>query len=213
MSGYDDFAALMGPPTPPTPPGLAFTDVWSQAVWSDMHGTIGSGWYQDRFFYLFGEGLEALAPCLEAWPFLVPPGPERMILGRNAYGALFVLENPNQLGPESRVYILNPLEVNYYQDPHLDFGGLIGYWFPNKALPPSVLDAQVYAETVRLLGRPLQLDEVLGIKVPLSLGGTLEPDNFHVENIVNYYRTTAPIYAKAFAQLAEQRKAADTKKA
>lgn len=201
MSGTEKFTAVMGAPDPSAPPGLRFSSPGKEFIWEALHQAIGAGWFKDRFFYLFGEGLEELRPCLDAWPFLVPPGKERMILGRNAYGALFVLEDPNGVGPTSRVHILNPLEVVWWTNPMIDFGGLIGYWFPNKALPFSVLDDSVYQEWQRASGRYLGLDEILAIRTPLPLGGTMSLDNFQVENIVAYYRTTAPIYEKAFAQL------------
>jgi hypothetical protein len=44
---------------------------------------------------------------------------------------------------------------------------------------------------------------VLGIKVPKGLGGKLELDNLQLDGIVDYYQSTGPIYAKAFAKLAE----------
>src|SRR4051812_21279564 len=111
MSGSAEFLKAMGEPSPAAPPGLHFTEPGIEFVWETFHEVIGAGWYQNRFWYLFGEGLDRLSPCLAAWSFLVPPGPERMILGRNAYGALLVLENPNALGSTSRVHILNPLDV------------------------------------------------------------------------------------------------------
>jgi hypothetical protein len=199
MSGYQKCAAALGPPAPSAPPGLHFKRAGDQAIWSDMHAVIGSGWYWNRFLYLFGEGLETLSVCVQEWSFLVPPGPERMILGRNAYGAMLILENPNDMGPDTRVGILNPLEVSWFIDRSLIFGTLIGRGIPQRALPPSFLDDSVYQEWVRYSGRHLEFDEVLGIKVPLPLGGKMSLDNFQVEKLVNYYRSTAPIYAKALA--------------
>lgn len=197
MGGFENFIAVMGPPAPAVPPGLRFKDAGQEFIWENMHAIIGSGWYQSRFFYLFGEGLEELRPCLEAWSFLVPPGPERMILGRNAYGALLVYDNPDRPGAAARVRILNPVDVSWYRNPLIDFGGLVGHWFPNRSLPPAFLDKRIYEEWLQRSGRYLEPDEVLAIKVPLSLGGRMELDNFQVENIVKYYRTTGPIYAKA----------------
>ena len=46
----------------------------------------------------------------------------------------------------------------------------------------------------------LEKDDILAIKVPVSLGGGMKPENFTVEDIFSFYETTAPIYKKAHAQ-------------
>ncbi len=178
---------------------LRFPNDWAARRGETAHEQVGSGWYANRFFYLFGEGLEPLRMCLEAWSFVVPYNPERMIVGRNAYGALLVLENPKTPGPTSRVRILDPLDVAWRTEVDTDFLGLLGYWFPNEALPATFLDASVHRAWSAATGRVLALDEMLAVRVPLALGGTMEPDNFQVEDIVRYYETSAPIYAKALA--------------
>src|SRR4051794_29059524 len=112
MSGVGDaFLARLGRPDPAAPNGLHFADAYDQQWWAQIHAEIGSGWYQNRFLYLFGEGLDTLEPCLTAWSFLVPAGVERMIVGRNAYGALLVAENPSRDGYTSLIGLLDPLNV------------------------------------------------------------------------------------------------------
>lgn len=191
-----DFQRAFGHPDPAAPDGLRFTRAWERGVWDDLRAQTGTGWFLDRFLYLFGEGLDALAPCLEAWSFLVPQQVEKMIVGRNAYGALLVLENPNQFGPQSRVGILDPVSVVYRKHPDLDFAGLVGYWLPQRQLP-EFLDRAVYDEWRRRSGRHLEPDHILGARQPLGLGGSMTLGNFQEEEIVQYYRTTAPIYRKA----------------
>src|SRR3954454_18474880 len=95
------FSAAFGKPDPATPPGLHFeSDGFHEIMWRRNVDKIGAGWFRDRFLYLFGEGLEPLHACLDAWSFLVPPATsERMIVGRNAYGAIAFLDDPNGKSP------------------------------------------------------------------------------------------------------------------
>src|SRR4051794_23878413 len=98
MNGLEHFAKVFGSPKPRTPSGLHFSPRRALAdVWNDlMYPDVGAGWYWDRFLYLFGPGLDELHACLDAWPFLVAPRrPDRMILGRNAYGAILFIDRVN----------------------------------------------------------------------------------------------------------------------
>jgi hypothetical protein len=200
----DAFIAAFGRPSPATPQGLPFTASFRQILWESIHEEIGSGFFRDRFLYLFGQGLESLRPCLKAWSFLVPPaGAAGMILGRNAYGALLVLENPDETGRTSRVHVLDPIAVRYWSDPDLAFGNLIGYWLAQGALS-EFLDDSLYQHWRKRNKRYLAPDKILGIKVPPPLGGEIVLQNFQEEEIVSYYRSTAPIYAKAFAKMARE---------
>lgn len=197
----DAFVAALGRPDPAAPPGLSFPNPVDQGNWEYLYPEIGAGYYLNRFLYLFGDQLRSLQPCLEAWSFLLPTDGARVILGRNAYGALLVLENANLSGPKSRVHVLDPVGVVYRRNAQAALGNLFGYWLPNKALP-NFFNADVYDEWIARSGRYLAEDEILGIKRPPGLGGSLELDNFQPEPIVRYYQTTGPIYAKAFAQMA-----------
>jgi hypothetical protein len=95
--------------------------------------------------------------------------------------------------------VLDPLAVRYRRYADLDFVGLIGYWLPENELP-QFLDQTVYDDWRRQTGSVLGPGQILAPKTPLGLGGTMEVDNFQVEDIVSYYQTTAPIYQKAFAK-------------
>jgi hypothetical protein len=194
----EKFVAAFGKPDPATPPGLKFSRPAREVSWKFLHPEIGSGWFMNRFLFLFGEGLDRLQPCLDAWSFLVPPGhPDRMILGRNAYGAILVLENANTPSAEERVFVLDPTMVHYWSDPNLVFPNLIGHFLPDRQIP-CFLENRPYEAWLKGLGRHLEVDEILAMKEPISLGGSMEDaHNFQPEDIFEYYRTTAPIYADA----------------
>jgi hypothetical protein len=189
------FLGVLGKPDPATPSGLQFREAHSQQLWQRLYQEIGAGWFLNRFFYLFGPGLERLLACLEAWSFLVPPGRDRMILGHNAYGAILVLERPNTT--DASVHLLDPFRVQYWSDPRIGFINLIGRWLPDRMLP-GFSDDLLYRAWIQG-GTVLPDDVILAPEKPLGLGGTLEPDNIREEEIVSYYRTTGPIYEKAFA--------------
>ena len=80
------FKDRFGAPSPSVPTDIRFRDEVTQLIWTKNLRSVGSGWFMDRFLYLFGSGMARLNACLEAWSFLVPPGKERIIVGRNAYG-------------------------------------------------------------------------------------------------------------------------------
>ena len=199
----ENFIKAIGRPDPKVPNGLQFAEDWYQDLWDDIHKKIKSGWFLDGFLYLFGEGLNDLKPCLDAWSFLVPPHDDRMIIGRNAYGAILTLESPcdpyNQ-----RVRVLDPWTLTYFVDANLNLTSLISRALPQRELV-HFQDDRAYREwrernDVQRLG----LDDVLGIKVPKPLGGKLEANNLQLDGIVDYYRETAPIYAEAFAMAKKQ---------
>jgi hypothetical protein len=68
--------------------------------------------------------------------------------------------------------------------------------------PPQFLDRGAYdAGRVRHGVDRLGPEDILAPTIPEGLGGALVPDNLQLENVVEYYRSTAPIYAEAFALL------------
>ncbi len=195
-----NFIDGIGRPDPPTPDGLRCRSSAFGELWQDIHAQIGSGWYLNRFLYLFGEGVEKLRPCLDAWSFLVPPNhPDRMILGRNAHGAILVLENGNS--PDPSVFVLNPLTLEYWTDPRIGFENLLGRWLPRNEIP-FFLDHDLYDAWIAGTGRFLDEDMVLAPKIPLVLGGEMKPENLQTESIISYYETSAPVAEKTLAKLA-----------
>jgi hypothetical protein len=198
------FVAALGKPSPRVPSAIHFEDVGMEAVWRRFLADVGSGWYLDRFLFLFGEGVERLAPCLDAWAFLVPPRRgDRKILGRNAHGALLVLEDAESV-EHNQVHLLDPFRVTYWTDPDLNLFTLIGAWLPRKLLP-GFLDDDLYRAWMQVRRRPLEDDLILAPKTPEGLGGRFEPRNVQEEEIVAYYRTTGPIYAKALGRAGSKR--------
>jgi len=185
------FIAAFGKPDPSAPNGIEFFQ------WKSLYTEIGAGWFNGGFLYLFGEGMASLTKCLDAWSFLVPPCDDRIIIGRNAYGAMLVLDHGNTPEQE-QLNVLDPFTVTYASRPNLLFRNLIGRWLP-QGLLPDFLDERPYREWLSENEvETIDLDEVLGIKVPQALGGKLATSNLQLDNIVDYYRTTAPIYAEAF---------------
>lgn len=187
-----NFIAALGEPTEQVESGMHFTAPIAQHYWNNIH-PIPPGWYMGHFLYLFGEGLQKFDACLEAWSFLVPQdGTERMIVGKNAYGALLVVENPNSRN--NSVHMLDPYLVAYTGDPNLNLATLIGRWLPKNELG-SFLDDRAYRKWTADNDAELELDDVLGWKVPKTLGGKFDASNIQLDSAVDYYRTTGTIYA------------------
>lgn len=190
----DAFTAAFGKPDPAVPNGITFFQ------WKSLYTEIGAGWFKGGFLYLFGEGMTFLTDCLDAWSFLIPPCDDRIIVGRNAYGAILVLEH-GSTPEQEQLYVLDPFTVTYETRPNLLFRNLIGRWLP-QGLLPGFLDDRAYRQWLaENEAGTVDLDEVLGIKIPQPLGGELVTSNMQLDNIADYYRTTAPIYAQAFATL------------
>ena len=165
---------------------------------------VGAGWFCDRFLYLLGEGLTELSACLEAWAFVVPPNPNRVIIGRNAYGAILVLDNAS-LPRIERVFVLDPFTVSYEEVPNARFVSFIGRALPEGEMEAFLDDRAYRAWLEQHHADRLEPQHVLGVKVPKGLGGELVPDNLQLEHIITYYQSTGPIYADAFAKLKQQR--------
>ena len=194
------FIRAIGKPNIQVPVGIGFANPADQQVWEQIHQEIGAGWYMNRFLYLFGQGLDRLGSCLEAWSFLVKPGKERMIIGRNAYGALLVAEEPTKQGFTCPMYVLDPLNVRYWTHPSLVFINLLGYWLPENKLP-DFLDHSLYDAWAQVTGDVLELNEILAMKEPKPLGGNMVASNFQIEDLEAYYRSTGPIYANALKDI------------
>ena len=192
------FKSAFGKPDPEAPNGVLFTSSGLADEWSTLRREIRSGWFQDRFLYLFGDGLMALLPCLDAWSFVVPPNRDRIVLGRNAHGALLVLDDANS--GQGTVHVLDPFRVVYWTDPNLALMNLIARWLPEDRIP-HFRDDRVYRQWQTQTDALLDGDEMLAPRTPEGLDGTLSLANLQPEPIVEYYETTGPIYAKAFAKM------------
>lgn len=198
----DDFVRSFGAPVDPAPP-LRFDERFVERNWQERHVRTGAGWFLGRFFFLLGEGLERLTPCLEAWSFLLPPANDRRILGYNAYGAILIMDDEEQDGRVAAVRMIDPLNVIVWSDPECVYTTLLNYWLADRALP-RFFDTSVYWQWLEQSRQFLADDEILGINAPLSLGGEMTLPNFTRMNIVDYYRATGPVYAKAHGHLSDR---------
>ena len=203
----DDFVRSFGAPDERATP-LQFSERFVVDDWQERHARTGAGWFLGRFFFLLGEGLERLTPCLEAWSFLLPPANDRRILGYNAYGAILIMDDEEQDGLVATVRMIDPLNVIVWSNSECVYTTLLNYWLADRALP-HFFDTSVYLRWLEQSHRFLADDEILGINAPVSLGGEMTLANFTPMNIVDYYRATGPVYAKAHGQLFEQDKRAE----
>jgi hypothetical protein len=196
----ESFIKGLGTPNPRVRPGIGLEGTPDQDLWEMLASEIGAGWFLDGFAFLFGKGINDLGPCVDAWSFLCPPYPNRRVIGRNAYGALLVLDVGwgNKAG--GKVWLLDPTRISFFSEQWLDLISLVGDWLPERRLP-GFLDRKLYDDFVRQTGQRLDLRSILALKVPLSMGGTMTLDNVQVEDIEMYYRSTAPIYERAMEKI------------
>lgn len=192
------FINAFGKPDPAVPRGFRFRDAFDDKSWSSLQSEIGSGWYLNRFLFLFAKGAERMKACLNAWDFLVPPNRDRIILGRNAYGAILVMDDANHL--DHSIHVLDPFRVVYWTDANLTLTNMIGAFLPERLIP-HFLDDTLYKKALSTRKARLGDDEILAPRKPLGLGGNMDLDSFQVEKIVPYYKSTAAIYRKAFAKM------------
>jgi hypothetical protein len=193
------FLKVYGRAKPKAKDGLHLPPAWAM-WWSRLKKEISPGWYKDRFLYLFGEGLDDYKRCLDAWSFLLPNDVERIILGRNAYGSLLILEDPtNEMG--GQIGVLETLTVQYTTRSDWLLSGLLVGLLVNGELDIFV-DDSVYSEWrqgAKKTKSPFLPDDViLGIQTPLPLDGTMTLSNFRARPIVEYYEATADVYRDAY---------------
>lgn len=193
------FVPVFGAPAPSVSPALRFRDSFVQGVWERIYADTGAGWFRDRFLLLFTKSLDRLKPCLDAWSFLVPAARDRVIVGRNAYGALLVVENANDMDTQ-HAYVLDPFLAVYWTAPSMHLFNMIGKWLPENRIP-NFLDDRVYKSWVKKRKAPLPDNVILAPKVPMGLGGKMAVSNVQEEDIVDFYKTSGPIYEKAFAKM------------
>ena len=197
----DAFKQRFGKANPQEATDIRFTGASYERQWQRTLGKLGSGWFLDGYLFLFGAGLQRLNACASAWSFLVPAGKERIVVGRNAYGALLIVEEPEDA---RTVYLLDPLRVVYWTCPGLDLLALIGRYLPRGDLP-HFLEDEIYRHWQQTHGFVSEATMLAPI-TPLSLGGQMVLQNFQEEDMVSYYESTAPIYAKAFEKMKQTRR-------
>lgn len=192
------FLSSLGPAESTQAHRLHFTGSFDNMVWDSVYQDIGAGWFRDRFYQLFCADLEPYDALLEMWRFALPSGRQYKVIGRNAHGALLLIEDMQRRGTEAPIRLLSPLRPSFWGDDHCVFMNCIGHWLPQHKIP-GFSDSRIYDQFLSASRTRLDPDEILAVKTPLSLGGTMTAENFQVENIFAYYRTTAAIYAPLFA--------------
>jgi hypothetical protein len=196
----ETFKRAFGSAAPAAEPCELFPRGANRRLAGALFKEVGAGWFRNGFLYFFGEGLAQLSACCDAWSFIVPPNANRVIVGRNAYGALLVVDDACEPDDE-RVFVLDPFSVSYDQVPNTIFVSLIARALPEGELPRFLDDRAYRAWLEEHRIDRLEPHHALGVKVPMDLGGELVPSNLQLEDIVTYSHTTAPIYADAFAKL------------
>ena len=73
---------------------IRFARMLDEMMNKELFTEFGCGRFQDGFLHLFSQDLDVLDPLLETWSFLLPEAEgRRKVIGRNAYGALLILED------------------------------------------------------------------------------------------------------------------------
>jgi hypothetical protein len=201
MSTAELMREALGEPDPAVPISLPLYSRAAELQWEATTDGYPAGWFGNGFLYLLGPGLEELKPCLDAWSWLVGPGhADRTILGRNAYGAIAYADGLN--AGTSRVFVVDPLTLSLITEDGMDLVGFFARYVPGGLLP-TFLDDSAYNAWLATSERRPEINEILGIKAALPLDGTMDPSNFALVDIVDYYETTAPVYAEVYAELKE----------
>ncbi|MCB2378498.1 hypothetical protein LGH70_12935 [Hymenobacter sp. BT635] len=180
------FTHHFGRPDPAVPPGDFFADKFDKSLWRMMYDEVGAGWYRHGFLYLFGVELPLLTPALAAWTSILEPEVERVVIGRNAYGALLVAENTTEEGTDAPIGLLDPWLGTYTKHEGLDFASLLSDWLPLDQLP-GFLNQTVY-DSFRQNGGQLTDTEVLAIQTAVFQGGPLADATFQPEDVLAFHQ-------------------------
>jgi TPR repeat protein len=155
-----------------------------------------AGRYRDGFVSLLGADVTSLQGCLEAWSWLLPGDAPRTVIGRNAYGALLVVEGTELQAYGARFTVIDPTMGWCWTHPRAEVPRL-GHYLRESWLPFFV-DDTVYAAW-RAAGAPtLAADEALAIVTPRPCGGAMRLENFRVENVVRMHRRVASLLRASF---------------
>ncbi|MCC2545567.1 hypothetical protein LJY25_03855 [Hymenobacter sp. BT175] len=182
------FVLQLGHPAPATPPADFFADKFDKSLWRMMYDEVGSGWYRNRFLYLFGAGLPPVQLFLEAWAAKLAPGVERILIGYNAHGLLLLAENPTEEGTDAPILLLDPARGTVWREEGLDFTSLISDWLPENRIP-HFLDQAGYDAYVTQHG-------FLAPGQVLALPGALHPGEapdaaYQPEELLSYHQRRA----------------------
>jgi hypothetical protein len=196
------FSKVFGAPNPPAKSEPLCKNEVTADTLRKFRAQVGGGWFANRFLYLFGEELETLKPCLDAWSFVARGGAAgHTIIGRNAYGALLVMKDDN---PAQHVFVLDPFRISYWANYGLTLTEAVGNSLCAPGLLTEFLDDRAYQAWTKENNVVLEMEDALGFKVPQNLGGLIANDNLQLDGIVKYYQETGLIYADALNKLNNQ---------
>lgn len=174
---------------------IGFEKSIQQSIWERLIGEIGVGYFQNGFFYLFGEQLTRLSPILHHWNFLLDQNVEYTLLGMNKMAFLILGEDLHRRGMASQISIVDPFHVTLQRNPQIKLLNFVGRWLPDGMIP-YLNDSRIYEAFSSATDSPLHFEEIIAMKTPLSLGGSFQADNFTVEPILSYFQSTGEIYSK-----------------
>jgi hypothetical protein len=206
------FRKGMGKPKPAVNPDIPLDPYTATGSnWNDIKEETGAGYFLNGFLYLFGADIREWDPCVEAWSFLYPrPEAKRLLIGKNAYGSLIILEDPEKSMP--LVGILDIPTVTYYSHRDLDFYAFLNSWLPERQGPEEFWRTDIYDAFAAKSKEPLGMDALLGMTIPLELGGDWSFSNFEVREPVEYHQKTAAAIKEGVAGSEARKQAKKTQR-
>lgn len=169
-------------------------------VWERMtFPAVSAGRYMDGFLQAFSVDKTVLERCVRSWAFLLEdPGEPIQPVAVNAYGAIaFLTAWDDDDRTAERLHIMDPLGVSVFAHPELNFGSFIEGWVPRGDMGLFLDDSVYRAWRLENGGRELPHGNILGVKTPLTLGGTFQAQNFQEEPFEEYYHSRGEVYRKA----------------
>ena len=173
--------------------------------WKLFNRAASPGIWADGFLQIATPDLPEINDALAAWEFAIgPDNGTRQVFLRNGYGDIVYTQVEKNLAVAK---VLSPRLTKVY-DPDLrpDVRATLSFFIlgptdriPGRPATHPFLDRDVFDAWVAEHGR-FSMNETLVPKLPYTLGGKHEPDNFYVSDLASFYRDTGEIWAKHFAK-------------
>jgi hypothetical protein len=171
--------------------------------WKLFNRSATPGVWADGFLQIATPDLPEVNDALRAWEFAIGPDDgTRQVFLRNGYGDIAFTQVEKG---RAAARVLSPRLTKVY-DPDMrpDLETTLNFFIlgPTDRIPGGpekhpFLDRDVFDAWVAKNG-DLSMNEALVPKLPYSMGGKHEPDNFYVSDLASFYRDTGEIWAKAF---------------